>query len=549
MSNQFRFLRILNSDNKIVPVLFSDCHATNDKNDTRNEIKKLVEKNTFVQIDPQDLRFKDICQQLKDKTHVSINEKDLPNTFTVRIDDSSVKVSTNLNLVVGRRGSGKSYFLNKIREQYGDEKLLYIEQFHSASDAKKYIDDRRNDISENAMSTWYKKNNKGLTGVFNHFTAEVNDSYEEYFASVKKFANSSEKSHSRNIVNLFKEQNNHHENLENPKKSIEKLREVIDDDKLWSLFKDKKDKEENEQRKNLINIYNILQLVVKQETINDKLKKYVDEILRKVKAYIEKEIQVSAPKEFDIVNWFIYKKEQEYIQSFLEEILNTSDVVQEQVELLYDIHVERKNWESASDFKDNIPKQKNFTSLEMINYYKDIKYFEFVNELFKKRNNLVLSSGQDLARYLTHFTVNFKTKNGNNISGGQEVAIGLSMKLEEAKNYDLVLIDEPESSLDNVYISEELIPKLKELSKRSTVFVITHNSTLGTLINPDRLIVAKYDDEKNIHSILSGDFKSGFLKDSENKKIDSYDDFVDAMEAGITHYKEKGNVYESLKNQ
>lgn len=83
VSNQFRFLRILNSDNKIVPVLFSDCHATNDKNDTRNEIKKLVEKNTFVQIDPQDLRFKDICQQLKDKTHVSINEKDLPNTFTV----------------------------------------------------------------------------------------------------------------------------------------------------------------------------------------------------------------------------------------------------------------------------------------------------------------------------------------------------------------------------------------------------------------------------------------------------------------------------------
>ena len=57
------------------------------------------------------------------------------------------------------------------------------------------------------------------------------------------------------------------------------------------------------------------------------------------------------------------------------------------------------------------------------------------------------------------------------------------MRLEESKSYPIILIDEPEASLDNTYIKDELIPALKKLATHSTIFLVTHNSTLGALIN------------------------------------------------------------------
>jgi ribosomal protein L33 len=99
-----------------------------------------------------------------------------------------------------------------------------------------------------------------------------------------------------------------------------------------------------------------------------------------------------------------------------------------------------------------------------------------------------------------------------------------------------------------VFIKHDLIPKLRELSETSSVFVITHNSTLGALLNPDRLIIAKYDTSTNKHSLMTGDFHARKVRDDTGAELPSYDDFVDAMEAGIVTYREKGEEYESLRN-
>ena len=127
------------------------------------------------------------------------------------------------------------------------------------------------------------------------------------------------------------------------------------------------------------------------------------------------------------------------------------------------------------------------------------------------------------------------------------MALGLMMKLDDAKNNDIVLVDEPEGSLDNVFIKKELIPKLQNLSKTTPVFVITHNSTLGALLNPDRLIIAKYDLNKKVYTLKTGDFLSKTVSDSQGNQSQSYSDFVDAMEAGFGTYEEKGKQYENLR--
>ena len=122
------------------------------------------------------------------------------------------------------------------------------------------------------------------------------------------------------------------------------------------------------------------------------------------------------------------------------------------------------------------------------------------------------------------------------------------LRLNEAKNKPIILIDEPESSLDNAYIKSELNRELKKLAKNSMVVVITHNSTLGTLLEPDYLIITLKDDRGG-YSVMSGEFSSSKVKDSvidiEEK---SYEKFIEAMESGIDSYIKKGEIYASLNS-
>jgi len=102
--------------------------------------------------------------------------------------------------------------------------------------------------------------------------------------------------------------------------------------------------------------------------------------------------------------------------------------------------------------------------------------------------------------------------------------------------------------LDNAFIKNKLIPKLQGLGHQKTVFVITHNSTLGTLLKPDYLIVAKKD-EQGDHKIISGEYSSKILTGVDGQNYSSFDDFIDAMEAGFDTFKQKGDVYDELQNK
>ncbi|WP_218968637.1 AAA family ATPase, partial [Staphylococcus aureus] len=133
-------------------------------------------------------------------------------------------------------------------------------------------------------------------------------------------------------------------------------------------------------------------------------------------------------------------------------------------------------------------------------------------------------------------------------SGGQAVGFALMMRLEESKSYPIILIDEPEASLDNTYIKDELIPALKKLATHSTIFLVTHNSTLGALINPDYLIITTKNN-KNDYQVLTGEFSSNLISNNYGSSENSYDKFVEAMESSIETYQKKGETYENLRTK
>jgi len=116
VSNQLRFNIAHGTPSSLVPCLFSDAHATDDDSNNRNDINKLQNKQTYIQVDT--CEFEDIKRCLQDRSKVSINKNYLQDVVNV----GGVNISSGLNLVVGKRGTGKTYFLNKIKEEY--KKLL-----------------------------------------------------------------------------------------------------------------------------------------------------------------------------------------------------------------------------------------------------------------------------------------------------------------------------------------------------------------------------------------------------------------------------------------
>lgn len=152
----------------------------------------------------------------------------------------------------------------------------------------------------------------------------------------------------------------------------------------------------------------------------------------------------------------------------------------------------------------------------------------------------------NFAEYLLQKEVKLLDSEGVPASGGQAVGFALMLRLNEAKNKPIILIDEPESSLDNAYIKNELNKELKQLARNSMVVVITHNSTLGTLLEPDYLIITSKDNGGN-YSIMSGEFSSSKIKDSINGTEEkSYEKFIEAMESGMDSYTKKGEIYANL---
>ena len=61
-------------------------------------------------------------------------------------------------------------------------------------------------------------------------------------------------------------------------------------------------------------------------------------------------------------------------------------------------------------------------------------------------------------------------------------------EIKKAEGSEYVFLDEPESSFDNEFLIGEIADMVNSLAKRSTVFLVTHNNTLGVSLHPDRVI-------------------------------------------------------------
>ena len=103
--------------------------------------------------------------------------------------------------------------------------------------------------------------------------------------------------------------------------------------------------------------------------------------------------------------------------------------------------------------------------------YKDKKYFQEVLEMC------------DLVKLYRDYKENFIGEGGNRISGGQKQRIGIARALY--KKPEILILDEPTSSLDTVSESK-FLSYLKKLKNKITIIFISHK--LDNFKDVDRVI-------------------------------------------------------------
>ena len=113
----------------------------------------------------------------------------------------------------------------------------------------------------------------------------------------------------------------------------------------------------------------------------------------------------------------------------------------------------------------------------------------------------------------------------------------------------MLLIDEPESSFDNLFLRDRVNKIIRELSDNMPVILVTHNNTVGASIRPDYLIYTKrIIGEEVTYDRYYGLPSSKELTSFSGDKIKNIQAILDCLEAGETTYNERRRDYDLLKD-
>jgi ABC-type phosphate transport system ATPase subunit len=141
-------------------------------------------------------------------------------------------------------------------------------------------------------------------------------------------------------------------------------------------------------------------------------------------------------------------------------------------------------------------------------------------------------------------------RDGFEVSGGERSEFRLLQHISDAQNYDMLLIDEPESSFDNLFLKSDVNQILKDISLSMPVVVVTHNNTVGASIGADYILYAKKEMEngKPHYRLYSGRPSDKTLTATGGRTIETHTVVMNSLEAGIDAYEGRKTRYENIKN-
>lgn len=517
-----KFKRMLKEQNGLTPVLFSDIRF-------KSDLKDFPTRHTFV--DLKDISLAGIKSCLADKTKISLT-KEGGNDFFQATDDG-LELSTGLNIILGGRSSGKTVTLDKIASSSGNAK--YIKQFSLLQNDEETFN-KANDLRLSILHSSYL--NELKSAIEDIVQIDLKQNYldlENYLDTLKKFASESEKMDLYSKCNLFSEELFSISDLKNLDKVIDSVITIIDNNEYQDIII------------KYITHDNLRKLLTEliQKAIVSKIENEQRKWLNTIIGDIQRELRIKTTSPFvESVDFYNVALDEIKISKFthvISELKKQRQINKEEFGK-FSIITSVKPIESASDLQ-KIGREKKIYSSAFNKYGNPYEY------LLKLRAIGV----EDASLYKFFVKVESVTlnKDGFKVSGGERSEFNLIHEIKDATKYDILLIDEPESSFDNLFLKKEINTLIKDISQLMPVVVVTHNSTVGASIKPNYVVITQKNIENRefVYRLFSGYPSDKELVCSDGTKIKNFDAILNCLEAGIDAYTErKTQTYEILKD-
>ena len=527
VSSVKKFISMKKMQDDLVPVLFSDIRISKDVNEWSK-------RQMFV--DVEELSISSIKYALCDSAKVSVSPEDGHTVFEVL--DNGLCISTGLTVVLGKRSSGKSFTLDRINEQF--ENAKYIEQFallstDDASDQRQFEQALRiqGDTVAEAFLAPFRSVVEDVDGIDLY---QDDQDIEKYLKALMKAASESERQDVFAKCSMFQETQFSIKDL----KSLDELINAVD-----ALL-------QNTEYRDIISRHmhreSLLKLAIdlREQFIREREKIILMLYTNDIVVSIQRELQVrSSNTPIPDVDFYQILLNREKVKRFIDiaKQVKRNRVIEQRSLYSYRVVAKAAPYEGAQALQRTSRSRMVFSDA----FKKYDEEYEYL-QMLKQKEDLPSS---EYYKYFAQITYEVLNQYGTPASGGERSEYNLLQQLTDAARSEILLMDEPESSFDNLFLKDGVNTLLKELSKHIPVVIATHNNTIGASLHPDYLIYTekeiRLDGEVKYH-LYYGYPSSTDLTDLEGNKKKRKDIMLDCLEAGEPAYMDRRHSYEILND-
>ena len=527
VSSPKKFIYCLKDADRLVPVYFSDCRI-------RDDLKHIPVRQTFI--DCNELSFSTVKHCLRDKQKVSLSEADGNELF--QIFEDGQHISTGLNVIIGGRSSGKSHTLQAISERFPN--VRHIKQFALVARDEQGDQMRFNELLSQQHSLFSKDYLSELQRVVDDVIdidlQEDERAATRYLESLLKHARETEKHDVFSRAVLF----------------AEELYQTADQNGLRDLIASTKNLIRNEEFRAIIDknvpldglksLYVELMILFTERDQLHRKKVWVNELVQRVKEQLK--IKTAAPTiaDFDPYKTVLNNRKIEKFRSIVRRAQTPREIMRKQCRG-FEIVAEVGQFSGAGELKQLSRSQVAFK--QAFDAYDDPYGFLQALKALEER-----IPAAEYYKFFVKIEYKILNKHGFEASGGERSEFFLLQEIENAQAFDMLLIDEPESSFDNLFLKNDVNEIIKDISKTMPVVLVTHNNTVGVSIRPDYLLCTRKEVE-------GGEVRwriySGFPTDRQLSSVDgrvlkTWDVAMQYFEAGHSAYEERRRSYEDLED-
>lgn len=522
-----KFIYMIRQTDELTPVLFSDFRAC---------VQHDTFPNRFTYIDIDEISVPALKEALLDKTKVSLSSEKSHNL--IQVLSNGLKISTGLTVILGGRSSGKTYTLDAIAREIDNVK--YIKQFDLLSSSNEVDETKFDNCIRGQQDEEAKKFLKPFESVVENIrTISLKNNDEllvEYVQKLLQVGAEADRDDAYSKAKLF------HEtpfDIQDQLELIELIKSIL------LILENKKYSDFISKYIDRTVLASLAVELMKQYSSEKELAlktSYANDIIEAIKNELRLKTASQSIPDFDFYKYLMDKHKVKTFIDIVIAIKNRRVICDRQI-ASYTVRIEVRPYNSVNEVRTfNRQSAALSTAFQFYN-----SPYEYLLNLLNIHN--ILPS--ELYKYFVYIEGTVLNEHGFSASGGERSEFNLLKQLDDASQHDILLIDEPESSFDNLFINSNINKMLKDLAQFMPVVVSTHNNTIGASIKPNYIVFT----QRNIlptgqveYCIYSGHPMNHELVSLEGRKIENHLVMLNCLEAGESIYKDRSEFYENLKN-